>query len=55
MVPAHQRKRLWAFFSGMKRKKSTCSPICATIEKAMVAALPNNSQSKPWPLPTMPK
>jgi hypothetical protein len=46
IVAAHQRKRLAAVFSGRKRRKSTCSPICATIEKPTVAALPNSNQSK---------
>jgi hypothetical protein len=57
MVAAHQRPRLAAVFSGRKRRKSTCSPICATMEKAMVQAVPNVSQSNrpsAGPLPRKP-
>ena len=42
----HQRLRLAAVFSGRKRRKSTCSPICTTKENATVAAAPNMSGSK---------
>ena len=47
-IASHQRRRCLRAGpgSGMKRRKSTCSPICATRENITVAAAPNSTRLK---------
>ena len=47
---AHQRHPGFASRAGRKRRKSTCSPICAISEKTTVEAVPNSRRLNVAPL-----